>query len=263
MESDAKRLVANAKSYNEKDSEVWADAERVRKITSDFMRKNNPAYKDPRYAAFATPLPGEASPPDDPAPQDDGPSARPTPSPQPSSLRPAADLTPIGDLGASPAPDAAAATTTAGHVLVSSASTLTGKSFRDAQETIIAELINLQDDQYGGVQEVQKWHITLTERGARARGQDIAGPFLNLPPRKLNDYYALIKKPVSLKGIQKRVRGVHGRHETTGQTDFPSWSAFDDEVSLIWRNAREYNEDGSEISVLAGKLEVSVQRWRW
>ena len=28
-------------------------------------------------------------------------------------------------------------------------------------------------------------------------------------------------------------------------------------MGLIWRNAREYNEDGSEIFELAGELEVS------
>jgi len=60
-----------------------------------------------------------------------------------------------------------------------------------------------------------------------------------------------------LKGVQKRVRGIHGRNAATGSTDFPSWDSFEREMSLIWRNAREYNEDGSEIFELAGELEVS------
>lgn len=33
------------------------DAERIRKMTSNYMVKANPAYKDPNYVAFATPLP--------------------------------------------------------------------------------------------------------------------------------------------------------------------------------------------------------------
>jgi hypothetical protein len=59
-----------------------------------------------------------------------------------------------------------------------------------------------------------------------------------------------------LKGVLKRVRGIHGRNPPTGVTDFQSWDSFEQEMSLIWRNAREYNEDGSEIFDLAGELEV-------
>ena len=68
----------------------------------------------------------------------------------------------------------------------------------------------------------------------------------------------MIKHPVSLKGLQKTVRGVKGREAPTGQTLLKSWDAFASEVSYIWQNAREYNEDGSEISALAGELEVSI-----
>ena len=87
-------------------------------------------------------------------------------------------------------------------------------------------------------------------------GSDVSWPFLNLPARKLTDYYHLIKNPESLKRIEKKVRGIHGRDDPTGITMFKSWAAFEEHVSLIWRNAREYNEDGSEISILADKLEV-------
>lgn len=66
----------------------------------------------------------------------------------------------------------------------------------------------------------------------------------------------MIKHPVCLKGVQKKVRGVKGREPPTGVSLFKSWDAFEDEVGYIWRNAREYNEDGSEISTLAGELQV-------
>lgn len=87
-------------------------------------------------------------------------------------------------------------------------------------------------------------------------GLEIFTPFNNLPPRTLTDYYQIIRYPQSLKGIQKRVRGIHGRNPATGITDFQSWDAFEQEMRYIWRNAREYNEDGSEIFELAGELEV-------
>lgn len=52
-------MVSNAKFYNEKTSVIFADAERIRKILTSSMPKLNPAYKDPNYAPFPTPLPRE------------------------------------------------------------------------------------------------------------------------------------------------------------------------------------------------------------
>ena len=79
-----------------------------------------------------------------------------------------------------------------------------------------------------------------------------------MPSRKLEDYYRYIKYPVSLKKVRKRVDGEHGRNEHTGVTDFKSWDAFEEEISFIWRNAKDYNEDGSEMYELAGQLEVGL-----
>lgn len=89
-----------------------------------------------------------------------------------------------------------------------------------------------------------------------SRDELISTPFLNLPSRDLRDYYRLIKHPVCLKGVQKAVRGIKGREKPTGQTLLTSWQAFEAETKHIWKNAREYNEDGSEIFNLAGELEV-------
>lgn len=88
-------------------------------------------------------------------------------------------------------------------------------------------------------------------------GANIAGPFVNLPPRHLKDYYQLIKHPVGVKAIQKSVQGIKGRDKPTGISHFKSWQQFEDEASYIWRNAREYNEDGSDIYKQASELE----RW--
>jgi hypothetical protein len=79
-------------------------------------------------------------------------------------------------------------------------------------------------------------------------------PFLNLPTRALKDYYQVIKNPMSLSAVQKKVRGVIGRNPPTGFTELKSWSAFEQDMSLIWTNAQIYNEDGSDIYNLANEL---------
>lgn len=61
---------------------------------------------------------------------------------------------------------------------------------------------------------------------------------------------------MSLKKLAKQTKGIHGRNEVTGVTDFKSWDAFEEEVSFIWRNARIYNEDGSDMYLLANDFEV-------
>lgn len=83
-------------------------------------------------------------------------------------------------------------------------------------------------------------------------------PFVNLPSRSITDYYQLIKRPLCLKMVIKRARGQHGREAATGVTDYKTWDAFEDDVSLIWKNAQEYNEDGSEMYELAEKFKVSA-----
>ncbi len=89
------------------------------------------------------------------------------------------------------------------------------------------------------------------------RDQSLSQPFLTLPPQTLRDYYNLIKYPVSLHSILKKVKGFQGREKPTIKKSlFQSWAALEDEMSFIWRNAREYNEDGSDIYELAGELEV-------
>ena len=89
-----------------------------------------------------------------------------------------------------------------------------------------------------------------------SQGLQIFLPFQNLPSRSLKDYYQLIKDPMSLAAIQKKVRGVIGREAPTGHTLCKSWDAFEDAFSLIWKNARIYNEDGSDIYNLSLELEV-------
>ena len=79
---------------------------------------------------------------------------------------------------------------------------------------------------------------------------------MNLPNRALRDYYQLIKEPVSLQRVHKRVRGIQGRGDPTDITEYKSWDAFEKIVSMIWKNARTYNEDGSELYNVSIELEV-------
>lgn len=82
---------------------------------------------------------------------------------------------------------------------------------------------------------------------------------MNLPPRSLKDYYRLITEPLSLKKLQKMVKGIYGRNNSGNTTEFKTWSAFEERAKMLWENAYFYNEEGSEIYHLAQDLEVSAR----
>ncbi|KAI1497053.1 Bromodomain-containing protein [Biscogniauxia marginata] len=109
-----------------------------------------------------------------------------------------------------------------------------GLNFQQAQEKIVEELIRKKDD---------------------TGDYPYFEPFVYLPSRALKDYYEIIAEPLSLKALQKQVRGQHGRSEATYVSDFKAWAAFEDQAALIWKNAYHYNEDGSDISLMAQELE--------
>lgn len=50
-------MVANAKEYNERDSEIHADAEKIRRHVQTFMTQHNPAYEDSSHQPFPTQIP--------------------------------------------------------------------------------------------------------------------------------------------------------------------------------------------------------------
>ncbi|KAF2187628.1 Bromodomain-containing protein [Zopfia rhizophila CBS 207.26] len=232
VESDCKRLVNNAKSYNDKKSLIYEDAERVRKTASNWMVKHNPAYRDGNYIAVATPIPGEEpNGPGRPIPRAVAPAPKPVATPDNADRprRAAAVPQPI-----TPAPSKLRQSAAPSQLEEDENPNFDGKSFQQAQDQIIRELIEFADP---------------------GSGLQIFQPFVNLPSRSLKDYYQLIKHPVSLSAVQKKVRGVVGRNPPTGITDLKSWSAFEDEVRMIWRNAREYNEDSSEIYNLSIEFE--------
>ncbi|KAG7114558.1 Protein polybromo-1 like protein [Verticillium longisporum] len=106
-------------------------------------------------------------------------------------------------------------------------------SFQEAQEKIVEELIRKTEDD----SDEPQFEI-----------------FLNLPSRSLKDYYAHVSNPLSIKKLQKRVKGVQGRGNCTHVSEFKSWAAFKETASLIWTNAQFYNEEDSEYYAVAGEF---------
>ncbi|KAK4550171.1 hypothetical protein LTR36_003138 [Oleoguttula mirabilis] len=238
LESDFKRMVQNAKDYNAPKSDIYEDAERVRKLVYNWMKLKNPAYtEDPNYASFPTPIPqGNGAPAENGAPEDAEDDTEP-PQAMPQAIEPPKRATAPksseapSDRKVSVAPSA---TTGDGEDGVEAGGDLDfmGLSFQEAQQKMVSHLLHNTDDE----------------------GLEIYTPFGNLPTRKLEDYYKVIRHPVSLKSIAKRARGQHGRTPPTGVSDFKNWDQFEEEVSFIWRNAQEYNEDSSDMYTLAGEF---------
>jgi chromatin structure-remodeling complex subunit RSC4 len=231
VEGDLKRMVTNAKRYNDKSSVIFADAERIRKMLSNTMPKINPAYKDPKYTAVPTPLPEEVS--------ENGNHADPD--------------------GETNQEEEDLVSTQASQAVEGDQQeeSFEGDSIQLAQDKILSEMIHLKDPEYvkfiyNFLLIYPKFHmLTLL------RGQEVGSPFVNKPDKVLyKDYYDFIQHPVSLRSILKQVRGIEGRKPHSHKTAFPTWQSFAEEVDYIWHNAREFNEDDSEIVTFANYLEV-------
>ena len=135
-------MIGNAKSFNEKNSQIFSDAEKVRKAVSNFMVENNPAYQTGDYKPFPTPIPEDWQPslPKEEEPEEDskedivhatrGLAARRASSVSTTALN--------GRAGSTPAVNDAEGV----------GEKFDGNSFQQAQEKIIAELISLKNDEY-------------------------------------------------------------------------------------------------------------------
>lgn len=143
VESDFKRMVQNAKEFNDPDSVIFEDAERIRKLVFNYMKQHNPAYKeDPKYTAVATPLPEEKVPKPvqngarkEESEEDEAESRQP-------SEKPKRAATEQSDRKSSLA---LSATTGDGEGNVDL--DLNGKTFQEAQQMIIAHLLRYTDDE--------------------------------------------------------------------------------------------------------------------
>lgn len=148
IESDLKRMVQNAKDYNAPKSDVYEDAERIRKLVYNFMKVHNPAYENENYVSFPTPLPvtnTRAGAVDKDIEPDNGEHDHASESKEVGERpkRPAAPKSsepPARTASASVAPSMGTDRFDDGD--------FTGKTFQQAQEMIISELIWYTDDEY-------------------------------------------------------------------------------------------------------------------
>ena len=143
LESDCKRLVNNARAYNDKKSIIYEDAERLRKTASNWMTKNNPAYRDSTYQAVATVVPGE-----EPVPFG-RPQPRPATTPKSVVATPDTTERPRRSAAApqttTPAPSKLKRSAVPDKAKDNDTPEFDGKSYQQAQEKIIRELIDYQD----------------------------------------------------------------------------------------------------------------------
>ena len=78
-------------------------------------------------------------------------------------------------------------------------------------------------------------------------GRDRSELFMELPDkREYRDYFAIIKRPISLEQIRKRIDGYA----------YTSLQGFKEDFRTMWENARTYNEEGSIVYEDANVLEV-------
>jgi hypothetical protein len=220
LESDLKRLVQNAKEFNSTKSEVYEDAERIRKALSNFMPKHNPAYLDPAYRAYPTPLPSRTS---------DG--------------RHDSTHTPAREVNGN-----------ADSLKIKILNTMASRRKSSAQPT--DEDDGPDDDMISKQIEIIDQMMELPNAEFVFRLHNMANladtcfsrNFYEKPSkRQYPDYYQLIPRPTSLTDIRKQVE--KGR--------FSTWDAFIAEMRLIWINAKIYNDDGSQIYIFAEALEVN------
>lgn len=198
LESDLKRMVQNAKDYNSSKSDIFEDAERIRKALSNFMPKHNPAYQDPDYRAVPTPIPDHIARikvRDSPASGSEPPSIK---------LKLNAAGRRRSVVPSEPVEDGPASAST------------------DTQLELLDELSSQED----------------------------AINFERKPPRReLPHYYKVIQRPTSINDVRGMVQ----------QGKITTWDDFAREARLIWSNAKEYNEPGSDIFSMAEKLETWLE----
>ena len=148
LEGDLRRMISNAKSFNEKRSSVFSDAEKIRKILSRYMEEHNPAYKSPGYVAYTTPVPADwqkgmqtqevtqaqgSNVKDDPEEGEKSPKKR------------TRLVTHVGSSAA--ANNRRASSTPAVQDAEGAYESFEGNTFQQAQEKVMTEMINYKDDQ--------------------------------------------------------------------------------------------------------------------
>ena len=148
MEGDLKRLISNAKQYNERGSEIHSDAEKVRKMVATSMQKINPAYEDPSYVPVPTPLPDEVEEEEEAVP-DDASDGLPNGADEGGKQTARQRLTLRGPSEKSQAPSEPQSHASTEVKLGPSDPSFEGKTFQAAQEAIVQALMGYEDQEFG------------------------------------------------------------------------------------------------------------------
>lgn len=155
LESDLKRMVQNAKDYNAPKSDIYEDAERIRKLAYNFFKVHNAAYEtDPNYTAFATPITAASSRPVLNGTHEDDNMEDVQHEPQGANEKPKKLVLkasePPSERKASVAPSGTTGNEDVDEVDEGGDGTdidFAGKSFQDAQQMILAHLLHYTDDE--------------------------------------------------------------------------------------------------------------------
>lgn len=276
VEGYVKRMISNAKEFYPKNSTIFDDAERVRKALSNFMTKRNPAYQTRGYQAAPAPLPDDDGAEDEDQEEDDEEDADGEAAEEEQeedeeeeeednvtrggSKRRSIILKRRGSerqartsISVQPQPSPRVSSTNAKQDHAFENIPYKSLGFQEAQEKLVEELLRYHTPEY-----VHLKQGTMTFLTGASYEDAYFEPFINLPPRALKDYYRMISEPLSLRKLQKMVKGILSRTDTAGVSYFKSWAAFEEKAKLLWENAYFYNEEGSEIYELAQDLEVST-----
>ncbi|KIW09526.1 hypothetical protein, variant [Verruconis gallopava] len=89
-------------------------------------------------------------------------------------------------------------------------------------------------------------HDTLLDMKDETGTYELANPFIELPSKiDYPDYYTLITQPICLNDIGDRINKKY----------YQSLKQFRQDISLMVQNCRTYNEEGSQLTIDAGKIE--------
>ncbi|KAI8216012.1 Chromatin structure-remodeling complex subunit rsc4 [Colletotrichum sp. SAR 10_77] len=277
LESYFKRMVTNAKEFYPRNTQIFDDAERVRKALSNYMTKTNPAYNGGNYSAVPTPLP--ASGVVDEVEEEDEDDATPAKTGRRKSqgnAKPAEKQPEVDDGDEDEDEDAeededeedededddaegeedddeeASQSSKRAAIIIRRRGPgrppkgVTPRKSKGRNSTPSRPDCEYEDVPYKGLtfQAAQEKIVEEMLRKREDEPEAYFEPFVNLPPRALKDYYRVIKEPISIKKLQKSVKGVKGRNEATGTSEFKNWAAFEESASLLWKNACFYNEEG-------------------
>lgn len=154
VESDLRRMVGNAKSFNIKSSEIFSDAEKMRKAIVSFMMPNNPAYKSKDYVPAPTPVPEDwqdkleklEDPPTEAKGETDQEEDVKEAPPEPVE-RPKPPLKIIGPAPVNASNSRRATSTPGVQDAEGAGESFDGDTFQQAQEKIMTEMINLKNDE--------------------------------------------------------------------------------------------------------------------